>query len=106
MKADKTKAHKPRKGTLSTAAAAMVAAAEAQELTQKSQGRPPTKPKPRTREGKKGLVLYVEPEITVAIRQLALAQGTDVQSLGREALTLLFATYGTPLPNAARATRT
>jgi hypothetical protein len=61
------------------------------------------KAKPATRLGKKGLVLYVEPEVTLALRQLALAHNTDVQTMGREALALLFARYERALPAVAPA---
>ncbi len=87
------------KGGLAQAALRMAAAGREEEQRARDRNpRPAAKPKPRTRQGKKGLVLYVEPEMTVAIRQLALANGTDVQALGRRALELLFADYRTPLP--------
>lgn len=58
------------------------------------------KPKPATRVGKKGLVLYVRPEITLALRKLALDNNCDVQRMGHRALELLFAEYGRSLPGA------
>lgn len=71
---------------------------------------PPAKPpkqaakpkakKPKTREGKKGLVLYVEPEWVLALRRLALDLDSDVQRMGRRALELLFAEHGRALPEA------
>jgi hypothetical protein len=66
----------------------------------RASGRKPAnpKPKPKTREGKKGLVLYVPPEVTLALRKLALENGSDVQRMGWRALELLFAAYGRPLP--------
>jgi hypothetical protein len=54
----------------------------------------PQKPAPSTRRNKKGLVLYVDPAVTVALRRLALDRGTSVQALGLAALEMLFAAHG------------
>lgn len=54
--------------------------------------------KPKTRDGKKGIVLYVHPDVPLALRKLAIAHGSDVQQMGWRALELLFAEYKTPLP--------
>jgi hypothetical protein len=54
------------------------------------------KPKPKTRRDKKGLVLYVEPAVTVALRRLSLDTGASVQALGMMALNLLFRQHGQP----------
>jgi hypothetical protein len=54
------------------------------------------KPKPKTRRNKKGLVLYVEPAVTVALRRLSLDTGASVQALGMMALNLLFSEHGQP----------
>jgi hypothetical protein len=64
------------------------------QVTHIASARP--KPKPKTRRNKKGLVLYVDPAVTVALRRLALDTGTSVQSLGMTALNLLFAQHGQP----------
>lgn len=61
---------------------------------QSSPEQKPSKAKPKTRINKKGLVLYVEPEVTIALRRLALDTGSSVQALGAEALDLLFAKHG------------
>jgi hypothetical protein len=53
-----------------------------------------TKPTPRTRRNKKGLLLYVEPAVTIALRRLALDTGASVQTLGMAALNLLFKEHG------------
>jgi hypothetical protein len=52
------------------------------------------KAKPRTRRDKKGLVLYVDPRVTVALRRLSLDTGASVQELGMDALNLLFEQHG------------
>lgn len=65
-----------------------------------------SKPKPATRQGKKGLVLYVDPEVTLALRLLALEHKSDVQKMGRQALELLFAEYGKALPGGTTASST
>lgn len=78
-----------RGGRLTKATAAMVDA-----HAQIASVRP--KPKPRTRRDKKGLVLYVEPAVTVALRRLSLDTGASVQALGMMALNLLFRQHGEP----------
>jgi hypothetical protein len=55
-----------------------------------------SKPKPKTRRDKKGLVLYVDPAVTVALRRLSLDTGASVQALGMIALNLLFTEHGQP----------
>ncbi len=54
------------------------------------------RPQPRTRQNKKGLVLYVDPAVTVQLRRLALDTGSSVQELGLEALNALFRRYKLP----------
>lgn len=61
----------------------------------------PKRQRASTRVGKKGLVLYVAPEVTVALRRLALDQNSDVQQMGLKALQLLFTHYGATLPAAS-----
>jgi hypothetical protein len=78
-----------RGGRLTKATAAMVDA-----HAQIASVRP--KPKPSTRRDKKGLVLYVEPAVTVALRRLSLDTGASVQALGMMALNLLFRQHGQP----------
>jgi hypothetical protein len=78
-----------RGGRLTKATAAMVDA-----HTQIASVRP--KPKPKTRRDKKGLVLYVDPAVTVALRRLSLDTGASVQDLGMIALNLLFREHGQP----------
>ena len=84
-----TAAPGPRGGRLTKATAAMVDA-----HAQIASVRP--KPKPKTRRDKKGLVLYVEPAVTVALRRLSLDTGASVQALGMIALNLLFRQHGQP----------
>ena len=50
--------------------------------------RSPTK-KPRSRDGTKGIVTYVSPELSLALRRLALDEGTTLQALGLEAFRAL-----------------
>jgi hypothetical protein len=88
---------------LARASAAMDEAAREEEAAQarsKPRKDKAKKPKPSTRAGKKGLVLYVQPEVTLALRKLALDNNSDVQRMGRRALELLFASYGKSLPGA------
>lgn len=54
--------------------------------------------KPRTRQDKKGHVVYVAPEVTKALKRLALDHDTTVNELGRIALSLLFTHYGLERP--------
>jgi hypothetical protein len=65
------------------------------EISRKAEGRPKTA-KPRTRQDKKGLVLYVDPAVTVALRRLSLDTGVSVQALGMAALNLLFQQHDRP----------
>ncbi len=88
---------------LSTASAAMEEAARAEAADTQPRKAAAAKPKPKTRAGKKGLVLYVLPEVTLALRKLALEHGSDVQKMGCRALELLFAEYKIPLPGATKA---
>ena len=55
-----------------------------------------------SRVGRKGIVIYVEPEVAAAIHRLAASfeHGT-VQALGEHALRLLFAKYREPWPEPA-----
>lgn len=52
--------------------------------------RPRAKPKAASRRNKKGLVLYVDPAVTIELRRLALDTGQSVQALGMAALNMLF----------------
>lgn len=70
-----------------------VAAALNDQVTNDSTAKP-QKPRPATRRNKKGLVLYVDPEVSLALRRLALDTGETVQSLGLRALALLFERHG------------
>jgi hypothetical protein len=79
----------PRAGRLTK-----VAAKVNTQVTHIASAKP--KPKPKTRRNKKGLVLYVDPAVTVALRRLALDTATSVQALGMTALNLLFAQHGMP----------
>jgi Antitoxin-like ribbon-helix-helix len=47
-----------------------------------------------SRHGKKGIVIYVDPEAARKLRQMALDQGRSLQSLGLEAINALFEKYG------------
>ena len=47
-----------------------------------------------SRQGKKGIVIYVEPEAAKKLRQMALDRGRSLQSLGQEAINGLFEKYG------------
>lgn len=51
---------------------------------------------PASRKDKKGLVLYVDPAVPVALRRLALDTGRSVQELGMEALNGLFRLHDLP----------
>ncbi len=66
--------------------------------------RPQTKPKAKTREGKKGLVIYVDPEVTKALRKLAANNDTDQQTLALRGLELLFEEFGMALPRSPEKT--
>jgi hypothetical protein len=59
-----------------------------------SRGRKP----PATRAGRKGIVIYVEPEVADAIRRLAAEFNTTVQALGVTAFELLLDKLGEPRP--------
>jgi hypothetical protein len=53
----------------------------------------------RTRVGRKGIVIYVKPEVAAAIHRLAAAfENGTVQALGEHAFRLLFAKYREPWP--------
>src|SRR4051812_38278311 len=58
----------------------------------------PRRPKASTRADKKGIVLYVEPQVSKALRRLAIDRETSVQKLGLEALRLLLDRYAVDLP--------
>lgn len=64
--------------------------------------RPRTKPKAASRRNKKGLVLYVDPAVTIALRRLALDTGQSVQALGMTALNMLFERHQRPTFPVAR----
>jgi hypothetical protein len=69
-------------------------------LTQAVQAKAKRQRKPaRTRVGRKGIVIYVDPEVAVAIHRLAAAfENGTVQALGEHAFRLLFAKYREPWP--------
>ena len=52
---------------------------------------PHTRP---SRVGLKAVITYVAPEVSAALRHLAIDQNTSVQALGEEAYMLLLAQYG------------
>lgn len=82
----------------------MIAAEAASAMTApapRGKGTKAQKPKPATRAGRKGLVLYVKPEVLHSLRRLALDAGSDTQKLGHEALALLFQKYDILLPAGA-----
>ncbi len=84
---------------LASASVAMGEAAAEEEARHPKAKAVKSKPKkPKTREGKKGLVLYIEPDGVLALRRLALDNDSDVQRMGRRALELLFAEYGRAFP--------
>jgi len=56
---------------------------------------------PATRAGRKGIVIYVEPEVAAAFRRLASDLGTTVQALGATALDLAFDKFGEPRPGSS-----
>lgn len=62
------------------------------EATPKSKRKGP----PASRKNKKGLVLYVDPAVPVALRRLALDTGMSVQELAMEALNGLFRRHDMP----------
>ena len=53
---------------------------------------------PATRAGRKGIVIYVEPDVADAIRRLAAEFNTTVQALGTTAFELLLDKFGEPRP--------
>jgi hypothetical protein len=57
-----------------------------------------TRKPPATRVGRKGIVIYVEPEMGAAIRRLAGDLNTSVQKLGEMAFDLLFEKFEEPSP--------
>ena len=48
----------------------------------------------KARKGKKGVLIYVEPQLSKGLRQLALDEDSTVQAIGREALESLLAQRG------------
>ena len=56
-----------------------------------------TAKKPRSRQGTKGIVTYVSPELSRALRLLALDEDTSLQALGLEAFEALLARRGRDL---------
>ena len=59
-------------------------------------GSPHTRP---SRVGLKAVITYVAPEVSAALRHLAIDENTSVQALGEEAYTLLLAHYGVKVKN-------
>ena len=53
--------------------------------------------KPRSRQGTKGIVTYVSPELSRALRLLALDEDTSLQALGLEAFQALLERRGRDL---------
>lgn len=49
---------------------------------------------PSSRQGKKGVLLHVDPEIAKRLKLLAVERDTTIVALGLEALDLLFERYG------------
>ena len=88
---------------LASASAAMAEAAQAEalEAAAANSGKP-GQPKVSTREGKRGLVLYVAPEMLKDIRKLAIENDMDVQGIGRRAIELLYEAYNRPMPGTAK----
>ena len=50
---------------------------------------------PPSRQGKKGVVFHVDPEIAKRLKMLAVEHDTTIEALGIEALGLLFERYAT-----------
>jgi hypothetical protein len=48
----------------------------------------------RSRAGKKGLVLYVDPQVPLALKRIALDTGVSVQVLAMRALNMLLERHG------------
>ena len=48
---------------------------------------------PPSRQGKKGVLLHVDPEIAKRLKLLSVEQDTTIEALGTEALGLLFERY-------------
>jgi hypothetical protein len=93
---------KPRGGLASASAAMAQAASEHISDVAPPAGKAKSAtPKAATRVGKKGLVLYVHPEVSLELRRLAIDTGSDVQRLGLRALELLFAEHGRSMPELA-----
>jgi hypothetical protein len=58
-----------------------------------------TRKPPATRQGRKGIVIYVDPEVAAAIHRLAGdLDNATVQALGVQAFEYLFEKYGEPWP--------
>ena len=57
-------------------------------------GKKAKKPPAATRLNKKGLIFYVDPKVTRALRRLALDTERSVQELGMTALNMLFRSHG------------
>lgn len=91
----------PRGGLAASAAAINEVISEAGNASPRKPARASRsqpKPKAKTREGKKGLVIYVDPEVTRALRKLAANHDTDQQTLALRGLELLFEEFGMTLP--------
>lgn len=54
---------------------------------------PSSSTKPPSRQGKKGVLFHVDPEIAKRLKLLAVEQDTTIEALGIEALGLLFERY-------------
>lgn len=65
-------------------------AARAPQPSPAAQGRSP----PRSRQGKRGVLIHVSPELSRRLRQLALDEDTTLQALGLEAFERLLETRG------------
>lgn len=53
---------------------------------------------PPSRQGKKGVLLHVDPEIAKRLKLLAVERDTTIEALGIEALALLFERYNLRQP--------
>ncbi len=53
-------------------------------------------PIPKTRQGKKAVTFYFEPEVVKLLKTLSLETDIPLKDLGREALNELFAKHGKP----------
>lgn len=58
----------------------------------------PAQSRPTSRQGKRVLSVFIEPQVWRQLRAMALDEGTTTQALGVEALSLLFAQRGKGQP--------